>query len=550
MTDGTMNGGEVLVATLLSRDIDTVFFVPGGTYTTVLEALSRVQNKIRSVPTRLESSAGFACDAYAGIKRKSTCMFVSRAPGASNAAIGVHNAMQASRPFVLFIADIPKPLRGRESFQEIDYHLMYAPIAKAVLDVDSFDDVADTVARAIDLSVSGRPGPVVCVVSTQILDGDTGEPDIPKPAAPVRIGADRTAIAEAAKLIEASEHPIILAGELIAFENAGAELQQLAEATGAGVLTAYRQQDVIDNLHPAHFGQLTLNRLPYQNEALDVCDLIVSIGSRLDSATTANYTMFRDDQKMVMIHPDASAFAPWRVDVAIAAQAGPAMEGLAEALEGIEPPADRIAWRDKVHAAEMAYAEPGEIEVAGDVDMAQVIATLMDLAPTDSIHSSDAGTFGRWLHRYYRFRQPYCNLGPVSGSMGYGVPGAIGAQVAAPDRMVFAWCGDGGFLMTGQEAAAAVQENLPIKIIVCDNSAWGSILVTQNKRFGDWDFGTRLKSPDFAVLAAGYGMAGFTVRRTDEFAGALKSAMAHDGPALIHLVLDLRDVSPYAGSAR
>jgi acetolactate synthase-1/2/3 large subunit len=293
-----------------------------------------------------------------------------------------------------------------------------------------------------------------------------------------------------------------------------------------------------------------LNRLPYQNDALADCDLIISIGSRLDSATTNNYTMFRDDQKLIMIYPDASTFSPWQVDVAIGAQAGPAMEGLAEALEGIEPPAERLAWRDKVHAAEEAYAEPGEIEVAGDVDMAQVISTLMELAPKDSIHSSDAGTFGRWMHRYYRFRQPYCNLGPVSGAMGYGVPGAIGAQVADPNRRVFAWCGDGGFLMTGQEAAAVVQENLPIIIIVCDNAAWGSILVTQNKRFGDWDFGTRLKSPDFAALAVGYGMAGYTVGKTEEFAGALKDALALNGPALIHLKLDLRDVSPYSGSAR
>lgn len=550
MTDGTMNGGEALVATLLSRDIDTVFFVPGGTYVTVLEALSRVQNKIRSVPTRLESSAGFACDAYAAIRRKPSVMFVSRAPGASNATIGVHNAMQASRPFVLFICDVPKPMRGRESFQEIDYHLMYEPVAKAVLDVDSFDDIADTTARALDLAVSGRPGPVVCVVATNLLDGKTGDPAIPRPAAPVKVGADRAAVAEAAKLIREAKHPIFIAGEMIAHENAVAELQQLADATGAGVMTAYRQQDVIDNLHPSHFGQLTLNRLPFQNEALADCDLIVSIGSRLDSATTANYAMFRDDQKMIMIYPEPSAFSPWRVDVAICAQSGPAMEDLAEALEGSEPPAERIAWRDKVHAAEVAYAEPGEIDVQGDVDMARVITTLMELAPEDSIHSSDAGTFGRWLHRYYRFRQPYCNLGPVSGAMGYGVPGAIGAQVADPNRMVFSWVGDGGFLMTGQEAASIVQENLPVKIIVCDNAAWGSILVHQQKRFGDWDFGTRLKSPDFAKLAEGYGMAAFKVSRTEEFAGALKGAMAHDGPALIHLVLDLRDVSPYSGSAR
>lgn len=550
MTDGTMNGGEALVATLLSRDIDTVFFVPGGTYTTVLEALSRVQNKIRSVPTRLESSAAFACDAYAGIRRKATCMFVSRGPGASNAVIGVHNAMQGSRPFVLFIADIPKGMRGRESFQEIDYHLMYEPVAKAVLDVNAFADVADVTARALDLAVSGRPGPVVCVVSTEILDGETGELAIPRPAAPVKIGAEKSAIAEAAKLIEAAKNPIILAGELIAYENATAELQQLAEVTGAGVFTAYRQQDVIDNLHPSHFGQLTLNRIPYQNEALADCDLMICIGSRLDSATTANYTMFRDDQKVVMIYPDASVFSPWRVDVAIGSQAGPAMESLAESMEGYEPPAERIAWRDKVHATEVAYAEPGEIEILGDVDMAQVITTLMALAPDDAIHSADAGTFGRWMHRYYRFRHPYCNLGPVSGAMGYGVPGALGAQVADPNRMVFAWCGDGGFLMTGQESAAIVQENLPVKIIVCDNAAWGSIMVTQNKRFGDWDFGTRLKSPDFAALAVGYGMAGYTVRKTEDFADTLKAAMAYDGPALIHLVLDLRDISPYSGSAR
>ena len=174
MKDGTMNGGEVIVATLLSRDIDTVFFVPGGTYVTVLEALSRVQNKIRSIPTRLESSAAFACDAYAGITRKPACMFVSRAPGASNAVIGVHTAMQASRPFVLFIADIPKAQKGREAFQEVEYKLMFEPVAKAVLEVNSYDELAKVTARAIDLSVSGRPGPVVCVVSKDLLDGKTG----------------------------------------------------------------------------------------------------------------------------------------------------------------------------------------------------------------------------------------------------------------------------------------------------------------------------------------------------------------------------------------
>jgi len=550
MNDGGMNGGEVLVQTLLSRGVEAVFFVPGGTFVTVLDALSRVQNQIRSIPTRLESSAAFACDAYAGISRIPACMFVSRAPGAANAVIGVHTAMQASRPLVLFIADIPKDMKGREAFQEIDYRLMYAPVAKAVLEVHSFHEVAQVTARALDLAVSGRPGPVVCVVSRDILDGETGTPRIPKPAAPVTMGADPDAVAAAAQMIRDASHPILLAGEMIASENEGAALADLAAASGAGIFTAYRQQDVIDNESSGFFGQLALNRLPFQSEALADCDLIVNIGCRLDSVTTADYTLLRDDQKMVMIYPDASVYSQWQADVAIGGLTGPAMRALSAALAQTPPPAARIAWRDGIHAQEAAYAKPGDLEIHGDVDMSKIIAAFMDRVPDDAILSSDAGTFGRWIQRFYRFRKPYCNLGPISGAMGYGLPGAIGAQVAAPGRMVFAWIGDGGFLMTGHEAAAIVQENLPVKIIVCDNAAWGSILVYQQKRFGDRDFGTRLKSPNFATLAEGYGMAAFTVRATDEFDDALAAAMAHDGPALIHLILDIRDVSPYTGSAR
>ena len=545
-----MNGGEVVVATMLSRDIDTVFFVPGGTYVTVLEALSRVQNKIRSVATRLESSATFAAETYSAIRRKPACVFVSRAPGASNAVIGIHTAMQASRPMVLFIANIPRDQKGREAFQEIDYLRMYSPVAKAVLEVHSYDELAPVTARAIDLSVSGRPGPVVCVLAKDILDGVTGEPTIPKAPTPVVLGAEPNATAAAAAMIREAKHPVILGGEMIPFEGAIQELQDFAEACGAGVITAYRQQDIFPNDHPAYFGQLTLNRLPFQAEAWDACDLIINIGSRLDGATSAVYTLIRDDQKMIMAYPDASIFSQWQADVAMGANAKPALVALTEALAGFTPPADRIAWRDDIHAKEVAYSAPGEIQIVGDVDMARVIQTFAEMVPDDTMLSADAGTFGRWLHRYYRSNAPYSSFGPISGAMGYGVPGAIGAAVADQNRAAFAWCGDGGFLMTGQEAAAIVQEQLPEKIIVCDNSAWGSILVHQQKRFGDWDFGTRLVSRDFAALGRGYGMEAFTVTKTDEFAGALKGAMDHNGPALIHIKLDLRDVSPYSGSAR
>ena len=174
----------------------------------------------------------------------------------------------------------------------------------------------------------------------------------------------------------------------------------------------------------------------------------------------------------------------------------------------------------------------------------------IDKVPQDCINISDAGSFGRWISRYYRFNQPDIEASPVSGAMGYGVPGGIGAQIAKPDKTVFVWVGDGGFTMTGHECAAIVQEGLPVKVIVCDNSAWGSILTHQQKRFGaDFHYGTLLDSPDFAKLAEGYGMASFKVAKTEEFPDALAGAMAHDGPALIHLVLDSRDVSPFSSSA-
>ena len=545
-----LNGGEVVVETMLSRGVDQVYFVAGGTYVTILEALSRHQREIRAVPTRLEQSAVFAAEVWGAIQRRPACVFVSRAPGAANAALGVHTAMQASRPLVLFIANIPRAQKGREAFQEIDYLGMYGPIAKAVFDVASFDELANVTARALDLTVSGRPGPVVVALAKDILDGETGSPVIPKPAPPVIQGAEPSAVTTAAKMIEAADHPIILAGEIIAFEDAYAELQSLALATGAGVITAYRQQDVFPNDHEAYFGQLTLNRLPYQREAWNACDLVINIGCRLDSATSADYTLIRDDQKMIMAYPDASVFSQWQADVAMGANAKPAMTALTEALTNFTPPASRLAWRDTIHAQEVAFAEPGEISVQGDVDLARVISTFQRVVPSDSILSCDAGTFGRWLHRYYRCNAPISSFGPVSGAMGYGVPGAIGAACADPKRRAFAWVGDGGFLMTGQEAATIVQEQLPVIIIVCDNAGWGSILVGQQKRFKDWDFGTRLVSPDFAKLADGYGMASFTVDKTSDFEDALRCAMDHQSPALIHLKLDLRDVSPYAGSAR
>jgi len=544
-----MNGGEVVVKTMISRGVDTVFFVPGETITTVFEALSRHQEEIRSVPTRLESAAVFAADAYAAIRKRPACVLCSRAPGASNAAIGIHNAKQASRPVVLIIASIPRQFMGREAFQEINFLQMYTPIAKAVFDVNSFHEIASVLSRALDLSVSGRPGPVVVAISKSILDGETGDPPIPKVSAPVRVGADAAAVASAARMIEASKRPIIVAGEIVNYEDASKELEQFADATGAGVMTAFRQQDLIRADHPGNFGQLTFKRPPYQEEALKQCDLIISVGSRLDSTTTANYSMIRNDQKLIMIYPEPAEFSQWQPDVALCSHTVPAMNAIVAALSS-EPSADRLSWRDNLHKHEVEFGTPGEVKIHGDVDMTQVIKHFNAVVPNDAIMVSDVGISVRIVAQYYRYNRPNTQLGGISGSMGYGIPGGFGAQLAKPDALVFSWVGDGSFLMTGNECAAIVQEKLPVKLMVLDNNYWGSIFTNQRKRFPDWDFGARLQSPDFAALGRGFGIPSWSVRKTDEFAPALAEMLKTDGPAMIHILLDPLDALAFFTSPR
>ena len=197
------------------------------------------------------------------------------------------------------------------------------------------------------------------------------------------------------------------------------------------------------------------------------------------------------------------------------------------------------------------FSKPGGVSVHGGVDLAEVAAEARRQLPPDAVVITDSGTFARWVHRYFSFAGPRTQAGPMAGAMGYGVPGGIGAALARPRSPVVVFVGDGGFLMTGQEAVTLVQERLPVKIVVCDNNAWGSILTSQQTRYGETGiFGTRLESPDFEAVGRAYGLHSSRVRETGEFAGAFAAALAYPGPALIHLELDERDISPFTGQSQ
>lgn len=544
MTGSRMNGGTALVNTLIEWGVDTAFSVPGESYLPILQAIQSNANRINLITPRHEQGVTFAAEAYGKLTGRPAAGFVSRGPGSTNASIGIHTAAQDSTPLVLFVGQVPTTTKGREAFQEENYHQMFGSMAKAVLEPETSAEVARVTARALQIATSGRPGPVVVVMSKDITDGDAGESLIPKPGNRTRSTPDEQGIADACALIDAAQRPLVISGEMISIEDSCSDLIAFVEASGATVTAAYRRQDTFPNDHAAYAGHLEINRVAFQGRLFEEADLIIAAGARLDGITSQEFGFIQPHQKLIHIFPDDRSLANMAPDLAINAHVGATLNKLAKAVG--QPSAARTKWRDDFHAEYDRFAKPGGLTIYGAVDLSAVVVEMQRQVRDDAVILCDSGTFARWVHRFYRFTKPHTQAGPMSGAMGYAAPGALGATLAKSGAQVVAFAGDGGFLMSGQELVTAVQHNLPVKFILCDNGAWGSIMVSQQRRFGEEGvFGTRLASPDFATVAKGYGVASFLVEKTDDFGPAFAEALAADGPALIHLKIDDRDVSPF-----
>ena len=444
---------------------------------------------------------------------------------------------------VVFVGHVNAKSMGRESFQEINQHAFFGEVAKAVLSPKNTDDIPHATAEAIRLSTDGRPGPIVVQIPRDVSSMET-DTAIPEPTPRTPHTPDPKLINQAAKIIDAAEAPLIIAGEMISNQNASIELTDFAATGSLPVMSAYRRLDVMANSHVCYAGHLEINRFESQLAAIAACDLVVAIGSRLDGITSADETMLCVGKPLVHIYPDSNILARFESDVSIDSDMKPALDALRKKLA--PPSAARIARTQELHNSFLTFSQPGNFTAYGAVDLARVIDTMDRIIDQETTIVTDAGSFSRWIHRYRRFERPHTKAGPMSGAMGYSVPGAVGAKLARPDHEVIAFVGDGGFMMTGQELVTAVEQKLPIRIIVCDNAVHGSILAGQDKTFGPGnEIATVLQSPDFAAIAIAYGAEAYTVTRSDDFEVAFQNARAAKGPSLIHLLTDRRDIAPY-----
>ena len=538
----TRTGARILVDQLVVHGVETAFCIPGESYIAVLDALRDAP--IRLVVARHEAGAANMADAYGKLTGRPGICFVTRAPGATHASVGVHAAYQDSTPLILFVGQVPRGHRGREAFQELDYGRMFGEMAKWIVEVEGAAAFPEIAARAFHLATSGRPGPVVVALPEDVLSEEAEVEDAERyrPARPAPSPQD---VARAVEALSKAEHPIVLVGGGGWTARAAADLQAWAEASRLPVATSFRRQDYVDNSSPSYAGVLTIGHDPGLARRLRECDVLLALGTRLGEIATRGYTTLeppRLPQTLVHVHADPGELGRvYEPDVPIVS-ASP--EFLAATRDR---PLDGSRWSEWTNAAHEGFlAWLGHRPDAGAVDLATILAHLRERLPPDAIVTNGAGNFTVWVHRFYTFRRYRTQLSPCSGAMGYGVPAAVAAKVVHPERIVVCVAGDGDFLMSGHELAAAAQERAPIIVLVVNNSMYGTIRMHQERQFPGRVHATDLANPDFVALAEAYRAHAELVERNDDFAGAFERALAAGRPAVIELRVDPEAITPNA----
>jgi acetolactate synthase-1/2/3 large subunit len=541
--------GRYIADALRAVGVRYAFTVPGESFLGLMDGLDGAG--IRIVAARHEGAAAFMAEAHGQLTGRPAICIGTRAVGAANLAIGIHTARQDSSPMFALVGQVERRFLGREAFQEIDQVATLGGLARHAAEIHDAAETPSVVGEAIRAALGGRPGPALISIPEDILDETlpAGTPiDTARAPSP---RAEPDEIRTILQFLSSADRPVILAGGGVLRARTSSDLIRLAELLDVPVIAGWRRGDVISNDHPLYLGMAGFGAPTIVRERLERADALLVLGCRLSEITSYGYRVPvagqrwalvdvepiapRDDlpEPFITVRSDARVF----VRAAVTRLHGAVIEASVIDARRATNAADRSAWEAATVVDEAAWTGPG-------VHPGHTVATLRRVLPDDAIVTTDAGNFGLWVARHFRFRRPGTFLGPTSGAMGYGLPAAIAAALVHRDRAVVAIAGDGGFAMTMAELETAVREKVRLVAVVFDNERYGTIRMHQDRRGAGQGMATDRGAIDFAAIARACGARGIRVDKDDDFEPALRQALAVDRPTVIQLALDRAWVSP------
>ncbi|MFM7084259.1 MAG: thiamine pyrophosphate-dependent enzyme [Hyphomicrobium sp.] len=535
-------GGQIVADALVVQGVPTAFFVPGESFLGVLDAFFD-RPTIRPIICRHEGSAVMMAEATGRLSGRPGVAFVTKGPGASNAVAGVYLAYLAETPLILFVGLPAQDILNRKAFQSCNVKDLFKSIAKKVDIAHEIEQLPDILSRAFALSLQGRRGPVVVGLPENILSENLDVRDCARteysPDEP-----SREILLEIEQKLSTALQPLVVVGGSGWSYKAQEDLQSFAHRLDLPVAAAFRAQDYIDNRHPSYVGHLGIKMDTKLATALRTSDFLLLIGVPLDEINTGRWEYIKapsPSQNIIQVHP--SGLDPNEC-LKIQREVVCSTIGFAAQLKNIKAP-ENLRWKSYRRDLRTAFeTSQRPLKTPGHVQLSEIIRSLSERLPETAIIASGAGNYSQFVHRYFTYKGFGTSLAPVSGSMGYGLPAAIAAQLLYPERCVVAFAGDGCFQMSAQELGTAIQYNLPIIIIIADNGMFGTIRMHQESEYPGRVCGTSLVNPDFALFARSYGALGFNVNTTEDFEGAFSTALRSRKPCLIRLALDPEAITP------
>ena len=534
--------GSLLVEILENQKVDRVFCVPGESYLSVMNGLQ--ETSIETVLCKHEGAASIMAEADGKLTGRPGIAFVTRGPGATNAASGIHIAQQDSTPMILFVGQIGREMYGRDAFQEVDYQQFFGGMAKLVVEVQQADRLPEIVSRAYHTAMSGRPGPVIIALPENMLTETTNN----KPVSYINNSSSAPSTNDLAQFIEeikSAENPILILGGSVWSNEAAEDLESISEMLGLTILTSHRRQSFYNNLHNNYGGDLGLGVNPKLIERINKSDYLVLLGGRLSENPSQGFSLLgipEHDKKFIHIHPGPEEIGRiYKPHLGITCSPISFVQALNNALKGLntKPSSKNQLITSEAHEEYLEWGNmPLESPNSG-VDLTTAFRSLREDLDSNTIITNGAGNYAVWGHRLFRFTQFRTQLAPISGSMGYGLPAAIAAKLRNPGKTVIALAGDGCFQMTENEFATAVQYNVGVIVFVVDNEMYGTIRMHQHKSYKGNYKHTGLVNPDFNKLAIAMGGQGFTVEKTEDFMKSFYEAKGWSDknhlPSLLHI---------------